>query len=76
MSNKLQIKWTKPPPAKLAEKGITLNLTDFNVIWHREDDVEVTQFFQFPDPNSKSKTILGQDYGMAKRTVRGEPSEV
>ena len=43
MSNKLQIKWTKPPPASLAKNGITLSLTDFNIIWHNEDDVEVTE---------------------------------
>ena len=76
MSNKLQIKWTKPPPASLAKHGITLSLIDFNIIWHKENDVEVTQFFNFPDPNSKNKTILGRDYGTARRTVRGEPSEV
>ena len=75
MSNKLQIKWTKPPPASLAKNGITLSLTDFNIIWHNEDAVEVTEFFTFPRP-SEHKTILGREYGSARRTVKGNPSEV
>ena len=41
MSKKLIIKWTKPPPAELAKHGITMTMTDVNVIWHKEDDVEV-----------------------------------
>ena len=73
MSKKLIIKWTKPPPEELAKKGITLELFNLNVIWHADEDVEVTEFFQFPDP--KAKTILGK-YSQAKRVVRGEPSEV
>ena len=73
MSKKLIIKWTKPPPEDLAKKGITLELFNLNVIWHADEDVEVTEFFQFPDP--KAKTILGK-YSQAKRVVRGEPSEV
>ena len=73
MSKKLIIKWTKPPPEELAKKGITLELFNLNVIWHADEDVEVTEFFQYPDP--KSKTILGK-YSQAKRVVRGEPSEV
>ena len=76
MSKKLIIKWTKPPPAELAKHGITMTMTDVNVIWHKEDDVEVTTFFTFPDPKSKSKTILGQDYGTARRSMRGDPNEV
>ena len=73
MSKKLIIKWTKPPPEELSKKGITLELFNLNVIWHADEDVEVTEFFQFPDP--KAKTILGK-YSQAKRVVRGEPSEV
>ena len=73
MSKKLIIKWTKPPPEDLAKKGITLELFNLNVIWHADEDVEVTEFFQYPDP--KAKTILGK-YSQAKRVVRGEPSEV
>ena len=76
MSKKLIIKWTKPPPAELAKHGITMTMTDVNVIWHKEDDVEVTTFFTFPDPKSKNKTILGQDYGQARRSMRGDPNEV
>ena len=73
MSKKLIIKWTKPPPEELSKKGITLELFNLNVIWHADEDVEVTEFFQYPDP--KAKTILGK-YSQAKRVVRGEPSEV
>ena len=73
MSKKLIIKWTKPPPEELAKKGITLELFNLNVIWHSDEDVEVTEFFQFPDP--KAKTILGK-YSQAKRVVRGNPNEV
>ena len=73
MSKKLIIKWTKPPPEDLAKKGITLELFNLNVIWHADEDVEVTEFFQFPDP--KAKTILGK-YSQAKRVVRGNPNEV
>ena len=73
MSKKLIIKWTKPPPEELAKKGITLELFNLNVIWHADEDVEVTEFFQFPDP--KAKTILGK-YSQAKRVVRGNPNEV
>ena len=73
MSKKLIIKWTKPPSEELAKKGITLELFNLNVIWHADEDVEVTEFFQYPDP--KAKTILGK-YSQAKRVVRGEPSEV
>ena len=73
MSKKLIIKWTKPPPEELAKKGITLELFNLNVIWHADEDVEVTEFFQYPDP--KAKTILGK-YSQAKRVVRGNPNEV
>ena len=73
MSKKLIIKWIKPPTEDLAKKGITLELFNLNVIWHADEDVEVTEFFQYPDP--KAKTILGK-YSQAKRVVRGEPSEV
>ena len=73
MSKKLIIKWTKPPPEELSKKGITLELFNLNVIWHADEDVEVTEFFQFPDP--KAKTILGK-YSQAKRVVRGNPNEV
>ena len=45
MSNKLIIKWTKPPPQYLAREGLTMTMTNINVIWHDENDVEVTQFF-------------------------------
>ena len=73
MSKKLIIKWTKPPPEELSKKGITLELFNLNVIWHADEDVEVTEFFQYPDP--KAKTILGK-YSQAKRVVRGNPNEV
>ena len=73
MSKKLIIKWTKPPSEELAKKGITLELFNLNVIWHADEDVEVTEFFQYPDP--KAKTILGK-YATAKRAVRGNPNEV
>ena len=76
MSKKLIIKWTKPPPEEVAKHGMTLELTNLNVIWHDEEDVEVTEFFQYPDPKSKSKTILGQTYAQAKRVVRGDPHQV
>jgi len=76
MSKKLIIKWTKPPPAELAKHGITMTMTDVNVLWHKEDDVEVTTFFTFPDPKSKDKTILGREYGQARRSMRGDPNEV
>ena len=46
MSKQLIIKWTKPPPAYLAREGLTMIMTDVNVIWHNENDVEVTTFFQ------------------------------
>ena len=45
MSKKLIIKWIKPPPAELAKEGLTMIMTDVNVIWHNEDDVEVTTIF-------------------------------
>ena len=58
MSKKLIIKWTKPPPAYLAREGLTMIMTDVNVIWHNDDDVEVTQFFQFPLPKSEKQKDL------------------
>ena len=73
MSKKLIINWIKPPSEELAKKGITLELFNLNVIWHADEDVEVTEFFQYPDP--KAKTILGK-YATAKRAVRGNPNEV
>ena len=73
MSKKLIINWIKPPSPNVAKKGITLELFNLNVIWHADEDVEVTEFFQFPDP--KAKTILGK-YSQAKRVVRGNPNEV
>ena len=76
MSKKLQIKWTKPPPAYLAKEGLTMTMTNVNVIWHEENDVEVTQFFSFPDPSSKDKTLLGRKYDKARRSMRGDPNEV
>ena len=78
MSNKLQIKWTKPPPAYLAKEGLTMTMTNVNVIWHDEEDVEVTQFFEFPLPKSEriKKSILTQGYDTAKRAIRGNPNEV
>ena len=78
MSDKLKIKWTKPPPAYLAKEGLTMTMTNVNVIWHDEEDVEVTQFFEFPLPKSEriKKSILTQGYDTAKRAIRGNPNEV
>jgi hypothetical protein len=70
MSKKLLIKWTKPPPNKL---DTAMEVQDFNIIFHSEEDVEVTTIFNYKD--IKAKTILGQ-VGIAKRTIRGNPSEV
>ena len=70
MSKKLLIKWTKPPPNKL---DTAMEVQDFNIIFHSEEDVEVTTIFNYKD--IKAKTILGQ-VGIAKRTIRGKPSEV
>ena len=78
MSDKLKIKWTKPPPAYLAKEGLTMTMSNVNVIWHDEEDVEVTQFFEFPLPKSEriKKSILTQGYDTAKRAIRGNPNEV
>ena len=73
MSKKLIINWIKPPSPNVAKNGLTLELFNLNVIWHADEDVEVTEFFQYPDP--KAKTILGK-YATAKRVVRGNPNEV
>ena len=53
-------------------------MTDVNVIWHNDDDVEVTQFFQFPLPKSENakRSLLAQDYDTCKRSIRGNPNEV
>ena len=53
MSNKFKINWIKPPAAYVAREGLTMIMTDVNVIWHNEDDVEVTTFFQYPLPKSE-----------------------
>ena len=44
-------------------------MTDVNVIWHNEDDVEVTQFFQFPLPKSENakRSLLAQGYDTCKK---------
>ena len=78
MSKKLLIKWTKPPPAYLAKEGLTMTMTNVNVIWHEEDDVEVTQFFEFALPKSEQakRSLLSQGYDTAKRSMRGDPNEV
>tara|TARA_E500000331_G_scaffold9617_1_gene8954 strand:+ start:277 stop:1521 length:1245 start_codon:yes stop_codon:yes gene_type:complete len=78
MSKKLIIKWTKPPPAYLAKEGLTMTMTNVNVIWHDEDDVEVSQFFEFPLPKSEQakRSLLSQGYDTAKRSMRGDPNEV
>ena len=78
MSNKFKIDWIKPPAAYLAKEGLTMIMTDVNVIWHNEDDVEVTQFFQYPLPKSErvKKSLLTQGYDTAKRSIRGNPNEV
>ncbi len=78
MSNKLIIKWTKPPPQYLAREGLTMTMTNINVIWHDENDVEVTQFFEFPLAKSErvKKSLLTQGYDTAKRSIRGNPNEV
>ena len=39
MSKKLSMKWIKPPPKNLDS---AMEVIDFNVIFHAEDDVEVT----------------------------------
>jgi transcriptional regulator with XRE-family HTH domain len=53
-------------------------MTNVNVIWHDEEDVEVTQFFEFPLPKSEriKKSLLTQGYDTAKRAIRGNPNEV
>ena len=68
MSNKFKIDWIKPPAAYLAKEGLTMIMTDVNVVWHNEDDVEVTQFFQYPLPKSErvKKSLLSQGYDTAK----------
>ena len=78
MSNKLLIKWTKPPAAYLAKEGLTMTMTNVNVIWHDDDDVEVTEFFEFPLPKSEQakRSLLSQGYDTAKRSMRGNPNEV
>ena len=78
MSNKFKINWIKPPAAYLAKEGLTMIMTDVNVIWHNEDDVEVTTFFQYPLPKSErvKRSLLTQGYDTAKRSIRGEPNEV
>ena len=70
MSNKLTVKWIKPPPKNLDS---AMEVSDFNVHWHAQDDVEVTTLFHYKD--IKSKTILGGT-GVAKRVTRGNPREV
>ena len=70
MSKKLSMKWIKPPPKNLDS---AMEVIDFNVIFHAEDDVEVTKIFQYKD--IKAKTILG-GYGIAKQTFRGDPREI
>ena len=32
MSDKLKIKWTKPPPEYLAKEGLTMTMSNVNVI--------------------------------------------
>ena len=59
MSKKLIMKWIKPPPKNL---DVAMEVIDFNVIFHAEDDVEVTKIFQYKD--IKAKTILG-GYGLS-----------
>ena len=49
MSKKLIINWIKPPSPNVAKNGLTLELFNLNVIWHSDEDVEVTEFFQYPD---------------------------
>ena len=70
MSDKLQIKWIVPPPKNL---DTAMEVIDFNIIFHKDTDVEVTTIFHYKDPNAK--TILGQ-FSRAKRTTRGNPKEV
>jgi len=70
MSKKLIIKWTKPPPQKL---DAAMEVADFNILFHSEEEVEVTTIFHYKD--IKAKTILGS-VGVAKRTIRGTPAEV
>ena len=55
-----------------------MTMTNVNVIWHEEDDVEVTQFFEFPLPKSENakRSLLSQGYDTAKRAIRGDPNEV
>ena len=70
MSDKLQIKWIVPPPKNL---DTAMEVIDFNIIFHKDTDVEVTTIFHYKDP--KAKSILGQ-FSRAKRTTRGNPKEV
>ena len=70
MSDKLQIKWIVPPPKNL---DAAMEVIDFNIIFHKDTDVEVTTIFHYKDP--KAKSILGQ-FSRAKRTTRGNPKEV
>ncbi len=55
-----------------------MTMTNVNVIWHDEDDVEVSQFFEFPLPKSEQakRSLLSQGYDTAKRSMRGDPNEV
>ncbi len=55
-----------------------MTMTNVNVNWYEEDDVEVTQFFEFPLPKSEriKKSLLTQGYDTARRSIRGNPSEV
>ena len=72
MSNKFKIDWIKPPAAYLAKEGLTMTMTNVNVNWYEEDDVEVTQFFEFPLPKSEriKKSLLTQGYDTAKKLTK------
>ena len=43
MSKKLLMKWTKPPPKNLDS---AMEVIDFNIIFHKKDEAEVTKIYQ------------------------------
>ena len=54
MSKKLLMKWTKPPPKNLDS---AMEVIDFNIIFHKKDEAEVTKIYQYR--NLQAKTLLG-----------------
>ena len=64
------MKWTKPPPKNLDS---AMEVIDFNIIFHKKDEAEVTKIYQYR--NLQAKTLLG-GYDIAKQTFRGDPKEL